>query len=84
MAVSTFDTLKAMHDLVRAGIDQEHAEAIVSIHSNAGEELVTRNDLKTAVAEIRADLYRALWIQGTGVVVILGTIVAVAAALKLL
>ena len=84
MAASTFDTLKAMNDLTRAGIDQKHAEAIVNIHRNAGEELVTKNDLKTAVAEIRADIYRALWVQGTGLVVILGTIIAVAAALNLI
>ena len=41
--------------------------------------LATKADL----AEFRADIYRALWIQGVGIVAIVGGFIAIAAALKL-
>lgn len=50
--------------------------------------LVTRDMLhaeiqvvRTEVAEFRADMYRALWVFGTGIVAIVGVIVGVATAL---
>ena len=79
MAASTFDTLAAADELRDAGFDEKQARAIVGIQQNARTELATRADL----AELRADIYRALWIQGTGIVVIIGAFVAIAAALKL-
>ena len=79
MAASTFDTLAAADELRDAGFDEKQARAIVGIQQNARTELATRADL----AELRADIYRALWIQGTGIVVIIGAFIAIAAALKL-
>ena len=79
MAASTFDTLAAADELRDAGFDEKQARAIVGIRQNARTELATRADL----AELRADIYRALWIQGTGIVVIIGAFIAIAAALKL-
>ncbi len=35
-------------------------------------------DLRTGMADLRAGLYRALWIQGAGIVAIVGVLVAVA------
>ena len=52
----------------------------IGIQRSAGEGLATRADL----AELRADIYRALWIQGTGIVLIIGGFIAIAAALKLI
>ena len=49
------------------------------LHRNAREDLATKRDL----AILRADIYRALWIQGTGIVVIISAFIAIAAALKL-
>ena len=77
MAASTFDTLAAADELRDAGFDEKQARAIVGIQQNARTELATRADL----AELRADIYRALWIQGTGIVVIIGAFIAIAAAL---
>ena len=79
MAASTFDTLAAADELRNAGFDDKQARAIVEIHRNAREDLATKGDL----AQLRADIYRALWIQGTGIVVIIGAFIAIAAALKL-
>ena len=79
MGASTFDTLAAADELRNAGFDDKQARAIVEIHRNAREDLTTKGDL----ADLRADIYRALWIQGTGIVVIIGAFIAIAAALKL-
>ena len=50
----------------------------------------TRADLKATKADLNADLkalegrlYRALWIQGTGIVLVNGSFIAIAAALRL-
>ena len=70
MASTTFDTLAALRDLEAAGIESAQAEAIVAIHGHAAEPLATKADLAATAADLRADLYRALWIQGAGLVAI--------------
>ena len=80
MTSSTFDTLAAADRLRDAGFDDAQTRAIVDIHRDAGEDLATKADL----AALRADIYRALWIQGVGIVAIVGTFIAIAASLKLL
>ena len=86
MAASTFNPLAAARDLEAAGIERRHAEAIAEGMQKAAtadhDELATKGDLallkgdlETAVASLRADLYRALWIQG-------GAIVAIFTALR--
>ena len=81
MTGSTFDSPTAARDLEAAGFERRQAEA----HANAmrdvagadRDEFATKADLTTAVAVLRADLYRALWIQG-------GAIVAILTALRFL
>ena len=64
MPASTFDTHRAVRRLEAAGIETGHAEAIVSeMREAAGSD---RGELVT-----RGELYRALWIQGAGIVAIL-------------
>ena len=95
MSTSTFDTLDAMRRLEQAGMDRAQAEATVETMREAQSELATKADLRTdlaalesrlllALAELRTDLYRALWIQGAGIVAIIGAFIAIAAALKIL
>ena len=64
MSATTFDTHQAVRRLEAAGIETRQAEAIVTeMRDAAGAdhgELVTRGEL-----------YRALWIQGAGIVAIL-------------
>ena len=83
MAATPFDTLR------NAGFTDEQAEAIVfAIQTALGKNVATKSDvavstsdMRTALAEFRSDIYRALWIQGAGIVLatvtILGIIVAI-------
>ena len=91
MSTSTFDTLNAMRRLEEAGMDRAQAEATVETMRDAQAELATKSDLAAlesrllvALAELRGDLYRALWIQGAGIVAIIGAFIAIAATLNFL
>ena len=75
------DTLEAARKLRDAGMDESQAVAIVEIIGNASTNLMTRDDAAVLKAEIKADVYRALWIQGIGIVAIVGTFIAIATAL---
>ena len=73
MTTTGFDALAAARDIEAAGLERAQAEAIAgAVRQAAGAdrgELATKADL----ANLRADLYRALWIQ-TGAIA--GAIVA--------
>ena len=98
MSTSTFDTLDAMRRLEQAGMERAQAEATGDTIREAQSELATKADLSdlrselaavesrllVAVAELRADLYRALWIQGAGIVAINSAFIVTAAALGLI
>ena len=60
--MSSFDTHAAVRSLREAGIEEPQAEAIVNaVRAGAG-----RGELVTC-----GEVYRALWIQGAGIVAIL-------------
>lgn len=84
MAASTFDTLAAADELRGVGFNDKQARAIIGVQQSARTELATKADLEALAGRLEAALYRALWIQGTGVVLIIGAFLAIAAALKLL
>ncbi len=71
MAASPFHTLK------NAGFTDEQAEAIVfAIQTSIKGKVLTKSDLmgvatKSPTSEFRADIYRALWIQGAVLVTIM-------------
>ena len=69
-----FDTLAATRDLEAAGIERRHAEAVIGVVRASRAGLATKADLDTGLAALRADIYRALWIQ-TGAIV--GVVVAI-------
>ena len=84
-SAADFDTLAATRDLEAAGIERRHAEAVIGVVGASRAELATKADLDTGLAgvraevralrsDVRADLYRALWIQ-TGAIV--GVVVAI-------
>ena len=54
----TIDTLKAAHTLTQAGVKQAEAEAIVGVIADAGEEAVTKGDIKGL--EVKANVSIAL------------------------
>jgi hypothetical protein len=90
VAASTFDTLRIAQALRDAGFDNGQAEAIVSaIQQSLGENVATkadlaalRDELRADMAELRADIYRALWVQGAGLLVALGALASVAVAIS--
>ena len=77
MTATDFDALAAARDIEATGLERAQAEAIVgAVRQAAGadrDELATKADLETGLSNLRADLYRALWIQAGAIV---GTIVA--------
>ena len=78
MAASTFDTLRIARALKDAGFDDVQSEAIVSaIQRSLGENVATKTDL----AELRADIYRAMWVLGAGLVMINIAVTSLAVAL---
>ena len=74
MTAPAFDMLATARDLEAAGLERRQAEAAASAIGNAGDRATTKADLAALRAALRADFYRALWIQG-------GAIVATIAAL---
>ena len=67
MTTAAFDTLSAARALRDAGLDSHQAEAIAAQLRAAAE--AGRSELVT-----RSELYRALWIQGAGIVAIPGVL----------
>ena len=55
MTASIFDTHQAVRRLEAVGIETRQAEAIIS-------------EMRDAAGADRGELYRALWIQGTGII----------------
>ncbi|MCY3601817.1 MAG: hypothetical protein OXH12_01945 [Chloroflexi bacterium] len=74
----TFNSREAVQKLLGRGLPEPAADGIVEVVEDATSEVVTRDIL-------HAELYRALWVFGTGMVatvgVIVGAIVGVATAL---
>ena len=82
MATVPFDTLQASRKLRDAGFAEAQAVAVVDTLAGAFSDTVaTKADIagvEVKIAEIRADMaglkadiYRALWIQGAGIVALI-------------
>ena len=87
MAAPTFDTHDAVRKLRGAGIDEQAAEGIVEVVEEATSPLVTRDilrlelgELRSELHEFRSEMYRALWIQGAGIVAAISGLGAIAVA----
>lgn len=65
MTTAVFDTLKASRDLKAAGIDEAHAEAIVTAMAGAFEDTVaTKSDLDKLEASVRGEIKLLKWMIG--------------------
>lgn len=71
----TFNSREAVQKLLGRGLPEPAADGIVEVVEEATSPLVTRDILRaelqvvrTEMAEYRADMYRALWTFGAGVV----------------
>ena len=81
---TTFDTLAAAKTLREAGFENRQAEAVAGVMRHAvgadRDTLATKADL----AALEARLYRALWMQGAGIVAVMAALIAaLIAALEL-
>ena len=65
MATTTFDTRQAVRKLQAAGFDEAQADAVVDTLSDAFSDTVAT---KADIANLKAEMFRALWIQGAGLV----------------
>ena len=82
---TVFDALASARRLRDAGFADRQAEAVAGVvrHGRAG--LSTREDLDNLearmdarIAALRADIYRALWIQGAGIVATIAGLAVIA------
>jgi len=66
MSTMTFDTLKFVEKLEKAGVPREQAkaeaEALVEVFDAGIHDLVTKKDLHIALADMKADLMK--WVVG--------------------
>lgn len=73
---TAFDTLAAARALRDAGFEDRQAEAVAGVVRHAvdadRDKLATKADLAT----LRADIYRALWTQGAGLVAVMTALIA--------
>ena len=77
---TAFDTLAAAKALREAGFEDRQAEAVTGVVRHAvgadRDTLATKADLETGLASLRADIYRALWAQGAGLVAVMTALIA--------
>ena len=73
----TFNVPRATRRLSDAGLDERAAEGVADVVDSATSGLATESSLLA----LKAELYRALWIQGAGIIAATAAIVAIATAL---
>ena len=75
--MATFDA----HRKLTSSLGDESAEAVAEYVESTTRNLATRGDLDILRAEIRGDLYRALWLQAGFVVTVNAGVVTAIVAL---
>ena len=68
LATHTLGTHATIRELEDAGMDSRQPEAVVASISRSDAELATKADLKAEIANLKSEVFRALWIQGAGLV----------------
>ncbi len=79
-----FDTQRAARRLTDAGLDERAAEGVVDVVDSATRGLATEAslaELRVDLHTFRAEIYRALWIQGAGIIAATAAIIGIATAL---
>ena len=73
-------TLTALENLENAGFNRTQATAIVGAFKQADSEQAERLATKADLADLRADLYRALWLQTGAIVAAVAGLLAIVQA----
>ncbi len=73
-----FDTRNAVQRLIKNGLSETQADAVVDVVSDATTVLVTKDDLLRAMHELRMELWRAIAFQ---TIVFTGIVTGIVAAL---
>ena len=73
-----FDAERAARRLTDAGMEQRAATGVADLVHDATGGLATKADLEA----LRADLYRALWLQGAGILAGAAAIATIASLLN--
>ena len=78
-----FDTLAYARRLREAGVEEKQAEAHAEAARTVRSGLATKADLDSLetrfnarIAALRADIYRALWVQGAGLIAVMTALIA--------
>ena len=66
LATYTMDTHATIRRLEDPGMGSRQAEVVVAAIARLDAELATKSDLKAEIANLKAEVFRALWIQGAG------------------
>ena len=61
------DTARATRRLSEAGLSDEAAIAVADLVAEATDGLATQAGLDTGLANLRAEIFRALWLQAAGI-----------------
>ncbi len=88
MAVSSFDTITATRSLERSGVPRAQAESITNTVRQAADAwtanlatkddlAVLRADMKADLAALKAEVFRALWVLGIGMLTGVGVLLAI-------
>ena len=79
-----FDTERAARRLTDAGLDERAANGVADVVGSATDGLATEAGLavmREDMLRLRADIYRALWLQGLGILAGTGAIVTIVSVL---
>ena len=69
---------RARRRLMAVGIEDDRADAIADVVGDATDDLATKQD----IADLRAELYRALWRWGVGLIVAGTALLAIQTAIQ--
>ena len=82
--MAAFDTHQAVRRLTASGMEEPSAEATVEVVGDATRELATKDDVNVAVdlavAQLTAEMHKALRVQGAWIVGILTGLATIASA----
>ncbi len=70
MSTITFDTLKANRNLKAAGIAEAQADAFTDTVATKADIARLEGRIDSGLANLKAEVFRALWIQGAGIIAI--------------